>query len=109
MDIKLEGLVRSVMFAISGPGLLRRMTALFASLVLCSNAHAGYGYFQVDSDLNTYCPWCSPPLGSASNPVLDDGKTVVYLQTFGGYLKVWISGFSSDPGAGYLQYLQIDG
>src|SRR5262245_55478134 len=93
---------------------LRGIAAFIATLVLCSTANAGNGYFQVNPSFITYCSpvLCSPPAGSAVNPVLDDGKTVIYLETIGGgtrgYVQIWITGFSSDPGAGYIQYLQID-
>lgn len=81
-------------------------SGLFTSMVAGSaplGLGTAYGYDRYNSFL--------PDIGSMSDITLIDGRQIVgmYYNDFLGAFTVHISGFSSDPGVGYLQSVVISG
>jgi hypothetical protein len=93
-----------------------RVVAAACGLLLGSAvAHAATGDVSVYPNYGSYCSasQCGSAVGSASGTTLSDGKTVVAITEgssgSGRYIGIYVSGFSSDPGAAYLHGAYCDG
>jgi hypothetical protein len=92
-----------------------RLAAACAFLFGSAAAQAATGTITVYPNFGSYCSasQCGTGNGSASGTTLSDGKTVVAIVEgplgSGRYIGIYVAGFSSDPGAGYLSGATCDG